>query len=241
MTFSVVARCPRTGELGVAVATAVPAVAPMCAFVGPRVGAVATQSWVNPYLGIDGLALLREGLRAQAVLDRVIAADPDAQERQLAVVDSGGGSAAFTGAACTGSSGHLTGPDHAAVGNMLRRPETLDVMVAALRHSAEEPLAERLVRALEAGDAAGGDKRGRQSAAVRVFGQEDYPAVDVRVDDHPAPVGELRRVWEVARRELLPFVAMMPTRAQPGGRQDQRVVDFLLLSPAERAARDAPG
>lgn len=237
MTFSIAARCPRTGMLGVAVSTAVPAVGAVCPFGAPGLGAVATQSWVNPYLGLDALVLLADGRAAEDVVGQLISADPGRDMRQLGVVDRHGRSAAYSGAACTDYYGHFTGPDYSVQGNMLTGEDTLTAMVDSFGASAVEDLPERLVRALEAGQAVGGDKRGRQSAAVKVYRTEQYAYLDLRVDEHPQPVAELRRVLEVARRQMLPFVEMMATREDPVGGHDQAVVDFILLSPQERAAR----
>ncbi|HET7397635.1 MAG TPA: DUF1028 domain-containing protein [Intrasporangium sp.] len=239
MTFSIAARCPRTGMAGVAVSTAVPAVGALCAFGAPGVGAVATQSWVNPYLGIDGVELLRQGLGAEEVVSRLVSEDPGREVRQLGVVDRRGGAATWSGSQCTGWFGSLSGPGYAIQGNMLTGAETLSAMQDSFLASAEEDLPERLVRALEAGQAAGGDKRGRQSAAVKVYAAQEYPYLDLRVDEHADPVAELRRVFEVARRQLLPFIEMMPSREDPIGGHDPAVEAFILLPPEERARRSA--
>lgn len=239
MTFSVAARCARTGMLGISISTAIPAVGAYCCFASPGAGAVVTQSWINPYLGVRGLALLREGAAPDDVLERALAQDPGRDLRQVGVVDTTGTSAAFTGAGCTGWAGQLTGPGYAVQGNMLVGSATLDGMQEAFLSSADEDLPERLLRTLERGQREGGDKRGRQSASLLVVHEEAYPLVDLRVDEHPDPVAELRRVWEVARRQLLPFVRTMPTREHPAGREDPAVTELLLLSPAQRAAAGA--
>src|SRR5687767_10256446 len=233
-TFSISARCARTGMLGVAVSTAVPGVGGICPFVRAGAGAVATQSWVNPYLGIDGIALLAEGMRAQAALDKLIAGDPGRAVRQLGLVDRDGNSAAWSGADCTPWFGHVTGPDYAVQGNMLVGEPTIRAMAAAFERAAALELPERLLVALEAGQAAGGDKRGRQSAAVKVAWREEYPYLDLRVDEHRHPVAELRRVFEVARQQYLPFVTGMPTRAHPESSLPQEVSAMLLTPPPYR-------
>jgi uncharacterized Ntn-hydrolase superfamily protein len=233
-TFSIAARCARTGMLGVAVSTAVPGVGGICPFVRAGAGAVATQSWVNPYLGIDGIALLAEGMRAQAALDQLIAGDPGRAVRQLGLVDKDGTSAAWSGPDCTPWFGHVTGPDYAIQGNMLVGEPTIRAMAEAFERTAALELPERLLVALEAGQAAGGDKRGRQSAAVKVAWQEEYPHLDLRVDEHRHPVAELRRVFEVARQQYLPFVTGMPTRAHPEGSLPQEVSAMLLTPPPYR-------
>ena len=233
-TFSIVARCARTGRLGGAVSTAVPAVGSICPFVQPGVGAVASQSWVNPYLALDALQLLAGGAAAQAALDRVIAGDEGRDLRQVGVVDAAGRSAAWTGVACTSWCGHRTGPGYAVQGNMLADEAVVAGMEAAFLGSEQEDLAERLVRSLEAGQAAGGDKRGKQSAAVKVYEREAYPWLDLRVDEHPAPVAELRRVLGVAMLQLRPFVDAMPTRSGTGSPMPEAVTAMLALSPPHR-------
>jgi uncharacterized Ntn-hydrolase superfamily protein len=216
-TFSIVARCARTGQLGVAVSTKVPAVGSLCPFVRARVGSLATQAWVNPYLGPRILDALAAGASAESALREVLAGEIDRELRQVGVVDARGESAAFTGAETDPWTGHRTGPGYSVQGNMLVGEETLTAMAHAFGDSAEQSLPERLVRALEAGQAAGGDRRGRQSAALVVFGDEDYPLAELRVDEHRDPVAELRRVLEVAKRELFPLVAALPTKRNPHG------------------------
>ena len=216
-TFSISARCARTGELGVAVSTKVPAVGSICPFVRPGVGAVSTQAWVNPYLGRRILEELAAGRSAPEALARVLEHEVDREIRQVGVVDARGGSAAHTGDETNAWAGHHTGRDFSVQGNMLVGENTVEAMAEAFEGSLERPLHERILLALEAGQAAGGDKRGRQSAALVVFGAEDYPIADLRADEHPDPVAELRRIYEVAKRELFPFIAALPTRANPRG------------------------
>ncbi len=237
MTFSIVARCPRTGMTGVAVSTAVPAVGAICAFGAPGVGSIATQSWANPYLGIDGVELLRQGLSAAEVLEKLISEDPGRDMRQLGIVDGQGQVAVHSGVQCTSWFGDITGPGYTIQGNMLTGGDTLEAMKDSFESTVDAELPERLVSALEAGQAVGGDKRGRQSAAMKIYAREEYPYLDLRVDEHPEPVAELRRVYEVARHQLLPFIAMMPTRHDPIGGHDPEVEQFILLSPQERARR----
>ncbi len=220
VTFSIAARCPETGAFGVAVSTKLMCVGALCPFVRAGAGAVATQSFVNPYLGIEGLALLGEGVDAASVRERLVANDPGIAQRQFAVVDAEGRAAAYSGDACVGWYGHHEGEGFACAGNMLTGPEVIAAMAAAWEASAGQPFAERLVRAVEAGQAAGGDKRGRQSAALLVATTEAYPAIDLRIDDHPEPVAELRRLWEMYRTDLAPIVGMLPTVEHPGGRFD---------------------
>jgi uncharacterized Ntn-hydrolase superfamily protein len=233
-TFSIAARCAKTGMLGVAVSTAVPGVGGICPFVKAGVGAISTQSWVNPYLGIDGLKLLEGGKTAQEALDTLMAADPGKDVRQIGIVDAAGRSAAWSGAQCTHWFGHVTGPDFSAQGNMLVGARTIDAMAEAFTSSAGSTLPERLVATLEAAQAAGGDKRGRQSAAIEVYKTEAYSYLSLRVDDHAHPVAELRRVFEVARHQLLPFVEGMPTRSNPLGSLAKATTDMLMTPPPSR-------
>ncbi len=216
-TFSIVAHDATSGMLGVAISTRVPAVGAVCPFARAGVGAISTQAWTNPLLGIDGLDLLEQGYSAEEALRKLLDADPDLEMRQIIAVDREGRSAAHTGSETDLWQGHRTGDGYAVAGNMLVGEETIIAMAEAFEASADEPLSERLLRALESGQVAGGDKRGRQSAALYVVKSEPYPYLDLRVDEHPDPVAELRRVYEVAKRELLPFVEAMPTRENPKG------------------------
>lgn len=233
-TFSIAARCGHTGMLGVAVSTAVPGVGGICPFIRPGVGAVSTQSWVNPYLGIDGVAAMAQGLGAEAALKKLIESDPGRNVRQLGLVDRDGGSAAWTGPDCVPWCGHIAGKDFAVQGNMLVGEPTVKAMAEAFERTATLPLYERLLIVLEAGQAAGGDKRGRQSAALKVYFREEYPYLDLRVDEHRHPVAELRRIFEVARHQLLPFVDGMPTRENPLGNLPEGVSAMLMTPPPFR-------
>src|SRR5262245_1183824 len=241
LTFSIVGRCARTGQLGVAVSTADVAAGRMVAWARAGVGAVATQSWPNLYLAIDALALMERGAPAPEALTEVIDADPGRDVRQLGVVDSRGGSASFSGADCTQWFGEITGPGFAAQGNMLVRGETISAMAQAFDAGADLDLGERLLRALEAGQDAGGDKRGRQCSALLVVDREEFPLWDLRVDEHPQPVAELRRIFEVARLDLLPFVEGLPTRSNPMGSLSDEFVANNMLPPPQRPGRGGSG
>ena len=233
-TFSIAARCERTGMFGVAVSTAVPGVGSLCPFARAGVGAVATQSWVNPYLGLDGLRLMARGLSGPAALEQLVADDPGRNVRQVGLVDKNGESAAWSGPECVPWFGHVTGPNFAAQGNMLVGEGTVQAIAEAFQRAEPLDLSERLLVALEAGQAAGGDKRGRQSAALLVVHTEEYPYCELRVDEHRYPVGELRRVYEVARHQLLPFVQGLPTRQNPLGGIGPDVRALLLTPPPYR-------
>ncbi len=206
--------------LGVGVASKYLAVGAVCSHTQAGVGAVSTQAYGNPYLGVDSLTLLQQGLDAQQALTRVLKQDPGREKRQLLVVNNRGNAAAFTGSLATPWCGHIEGQGYAVAGNMLTGETVIKAMADAFEQSAGEELAERLLRALEAGQQAGGDKRGRQAAHLQVVHTEAWKYVDLRVDEHPNPIEELRRIFEVAKRELFPFRNLYPTRNNPGGDWD---------------------
>lgn len=217
MTLSIIARCARTGQFGVSAATAMPAVGKLLTHAAPRVGAIATQARINPYLGVDGLALLREGLAAGDVLARLRRADPMIQFRQLAVVDVAGRTAAFTGDECLEWAGHLEDDDCSIQGNRLAGPEVVVAASDRFRETGQLDLAERLVAALEAGTEAGGDRKEEESATLYVMDTESYPLWDIRVDLSEDPVTELRQFFSMFRERLLPHILRMPTRGNPAG------------------------
>ncbi len=199
MTFSIIARDPGDGLFGVAVSTAVPCVGALFPFAKAGLGAIATQSWVNVRLGSDGLRLLELGLSPEAALTSLLQEDPDAAKRQVAGIDARGRVFAYSGDECVDWYGHRTGENYSAQGNMLVGEETIDAMAEAFERS-NGHLAFRLLEALEAGQAAGGDKRGRESAALLVPAPADaepWSGFDIRVDQHPDPVAELRRISDL--------------------------------------------
>ena len=212
MTFSIAARCPRTGMLGVATSSKALSAGGLVPYCRAGVGAIASQSFVNPYLGIDGLVLLEQGLAAERTLERLVEDDPGRDLRQLAIVDKDGRAAAYTGTRCIPWAGHIVGAGYACVGNILVAEGVVEAMAREFQNSISDELPERLIRALEAGQEAGGDRRGRQSAGMTVVNEEEYPWIDIRVDDHEDPVPELRRIYEIYRREEVPFLNMMARR-----------------------------
>lgn len=210
-TFSITARCQRTGEVGIALATKFIAVGMLCSFVKNNVGAIASQAYINPYLGIWGLDYLAKGHSAQETLEYLKSKDEGIEFRQLGIVDSKGNSAAFTGEYSDGWHGHLTGPNYALAGNRLVSAETLEAMKESFESDDTLPLGKRLILALSAGEAAGGDKLGHQSASVKVYGLQDFPLLDLRVDEHVDPVAELRRIYGIAEGILAPLIESLPT------------------------------
>lgn len=233
-TFSIAARCPRTGMLGVAVSTAVPAVGAICPHVRAGVGAITTQAWVNPYLAIEAMQLLAAGRTAQQALDAVLAGDAAKDVRQVGVVDAAGRAAVWSGEDCTPWFGHRSGDGFTIQGNMLTGPEVLDAMEAAFRGSAAQELGERLMLSLEAAQAAGADKRGKQSAALLVHHREAYPWIDIRVDEHRHPVPELRRIYTIHQLQVRPFLEGMPRKGEPARPAPEHVTAMLLTPPPYR-------
>ncbi len=203
-TFSIVARDPQSGQLGVAVQSHWFNVGPLVAWAEAGVGAVATQSFVNVSFGPRGLELMRAGKPPADALRELIASDPGEAVRQVALVDAKGRVAAHTGARCIAWAGHTTGDGFSAQANMMEGDGVVAAMSAAFE-AAEGELAERLLAALDAAQAAGGDIRGQQSAALKVVAaaRSGDPSrdvlVDLRVEDHPAPIAELRRLYDVHR------------------------------------------
>jgi uncharacterized Ntn-hydrolase superfamily protein len=202
-TYSICGCDLEAQQWGVAVQSKFLAVGCVVPWAEPLVGAVATQAWANPRYGPDGLALLRDGLAPDDVVTRLTGADERRDERQLGIVDAQGRSASFTGAGCSEWAGHRVGAGYAAQGNILVSAETVDALAETYETTGGNPLAERLADCLDAAQAAGGDRRGQQSAALLVVGTEQGFAglsdvfVDLRVDDHKRPLAELRRLLEL--------------------------------------------
>lgn len=225
MTWSIVARDPATGAFGVAVATRFFAVGALCPHGHGGVGALATQALINPLYGPNGLRMLRDGAPAGVVVRALTDADPGAGSRQLHVQDAKGRIAAHTGADCVPWCGHLIHEDFSVAGNMLVGPEVIEATASAFESAGSLPFAQRLIAALVAGEAVGGDKRGKQSAALRIHSTEEYPALDLRVDDHVDPLAELSRLEAVSRERFVHFARFFATRDRPGGIWDRAVVE----------------
>jgi uncharacterized Ntn-hydrolase superfamily protein len=225
MTWSILARDAATGAFGVAVTTKFFAVGAGCPHAMSNAGALATQALINPTLGPRGLRLLAEGVQAKAVVETLLASDQGRETRQLHVLDATGRAAAHTGRNCVDWCGHVIRTGFSVAGNMLAGPRVIEDTAAAYEAGAHLPFAERLIGALDAGQAAGGDKRGKQSAALKIYAGEEYPWLDIRVDDHAEPLGELRRLYEEARRRYLVFHRFLPTRNDPSGVFDRAVIN----------------
>ena len=228
MTWSLIAHDKATGHFGIAVATKFFAVGARVPNILPGVGAVATQAMVNPYYGLDGLELLRAGKRPRAIIETLTARDPGREHRQVHVMNVAGEIAAHTGRECIDWCGHLSGDHFSIAGNMLAGPQVLDETAQAFRASESLPLARRLIAAMVAGEAAGGDKRGKQSAALVIYGREEWSELSLRVDDHVDPLAELARLERVSRERWVHFRQFLPTRANPGGITDRAVIDATI-------------
>lgn len=225
MTWSIVAHDPATGAFAVAVTTCNFAVGASCPFVRSGVGAVSTQSMTNRYLGpavLDGMA---RGLSPAAAIEGALAGDEGKGLRQIHAVDRHGRSAAFTGQNCVEWCGEITSADVSFAGNMLAGAAVLADTYAAYVANADLPLAERLLAALDAGEAAGGDRRGRQSAALVLTTTEDFPDLSLRVDDHPQPLVELRRLYGIWLRQRAPSLPDQPSKARPSGNIDMDAIE----------------
>lgn len=213
MTYSIVARCPRSGEYGVGIATYSPNVGVRCPVVVPQRGAASVQAVANPWLLPMVRRLMDSALSAEKIVAELLAADPYPQSRQIHVVDVYGRAHAFTGERNPAWCGHHVGEGYSVAGNVLAGAGVVKAMAAAFEASADEPLAERLMRAVEAGRDAGGQPEGQNSAALLVHGAEPFPLVDLRVDLHDQPEAELRRLWDWFRPMVPYYVqrALTPT------------------------------
>jgi len=238
MTWSILAR-DGDGNFGVAIASRFFAVGALCVHTRHAVGAVSTQALMNPLYGRAGVDRLAAGESAQAVVDALTTADAGRDHRQLHIVDAGGAPAAFTGAACIDWCGHRIEADCSVAGNMLSGPAVIDETARVFKQSAGRPLAERLLVAMAAGQAAGGDKRGQQAAALRIHGSEDYPSLDLRVDDHATPLEELARLYRVSLERFQWFVACLPRRDDPVGLTDRGEIEARIEQ--LRASARPPG
>ena len=235
MTWSIVAR-DSAGAFGVAVASRFFAVGVHCPHARSGIGAVCTQALVNPHFGPQGLDALDSGLAPAEVVMRLTDADSGRDHRQLHMIDAKGRRAAYTGSACVDWCGHLSRDGFSVAGNMLAGEEVLVKTANAFEGTQGRPLAERLLAALEAGEAAGGDKRGKQAAALLIHTTESYPFLDLRVDDHAEPLAELRRLYEKSLERYQPFVACLPSRARPAGITDRAVIEREIESFKKRTS-----
>jgi uncharacterized Ntn-hydrolase superfamily protein len=227
MTWSILAR-DASGHVGVAIASRFFAVGALCVHTRRGVGAIATQALMNPLYGPAGLDLLGAGRPAAGVVAELTAADAGRDQRQLHVLPATGPAAAWTGDSCVDWCGHFVGEDFSVAGNMLAGPQVIEATAQAYRDAAGLPLAERLLAAMAAGEAAGGDKRGKQAAALRIHADEDYPQLDLRVDDHAEPIVELQRLYRTSLERYQPFMACLAGRHDPVGVIDRADIEARI-------------
>ena len=227
MTWSILARDPATGALGGAIATRFFAVGGLCLHVEGGVAALATQALVNPLYAAGAMPRLREGADPAIVAGDLVGPDLGGAHRQLQILDAQGRIAQHTGGECVDWAGQVRAENISVAGNMLAGPAvvraTLDAYLAATG-----PMVERLLSAMEAGEAAGGDKRGKQSAALKICTGDTYPDLDIRTDDHPDPLAELRRLYRVSQERFAVFRRFMPGAANPHGTFDRAVIDAAI-------------
>lgn len=226
MTWSIVA-CDGN-NFGVAVASKFFAVGALCPHARSGVGALATQALVNPLLAAPALAGMAMQRLPAELLAELLEQDSGSAHRQFHMIDALGRGAAHTGSECIGWCGHTLGNGFSVAGNMLAGPDVIKATAEGFVAHASLPFAERLITALAAGEAAGGDKRGKQAAALTVFSGQDYPALDLRVDDHIEPVLELRRLYDVSLQRFQPFVTCLPSRENPSGITDRSVIEAQI-------------
>lgn len=235
MTWSIIARDPATGAFGVGISTRFFAVGALCPHASGGVGALSTQALVNPTFGPRGMRLLAAGRSAPEVVAELIASDEGRDHRQLHVIDRDGRTAAHTGKACVDWCGHVAGDGFSIAGNMLAGAGVVEATALAYRRNTAQRFAERLIRALEAGEAAGGDKRGKQSAALIIYSTEEYPELSLRVDDHDDPLVELRRLEAKSRERFVHFMKFMARRDSPAGVFDRAVIDAEIARATAKA------
>ena len=241
MTWSIVAR-DASGAFGVAVASKFFAVGALCPHAASGIGALSTQAIVNPLYAPAALDAMARNEDPVDIVRMLMRADPGHDHRQLHLIDRAGRIAAHTGAACIDWCGHRAGADYSLAGNMLAGPRVLDDTAAAYAANSALPFAERLIVAMEAGDAAGGDKRGKQAAALVVYATEVYPVLDLRVDDHAEPIMELHRLYDVSLERFQPFVACLPSAHDPQGITDRAVIEAQIARfQTTRKRRPGPG
>ncbi|MGA8897980.1 DUF1028 domain-containing protein [Bradyrhizobium sp.] len=233
MTWSIIAKDNATGQIGIAVATKFFAVGARVPHIAPTFGGIATQALVNPYYGIDGLRLLREGRAPREIVESLIATDSGNASRQVHIMDAKGRIAAYTGKDCVDWCGHLEGDSFSIAGNMLAGGRVLDETAKAYVVNAGTPFARRMIAAMHAGQAAGGDKRGKQSAALLIYGEEEWSDLDLRVDDHADPLAELARLEAVSRERWVHFRKFLPSRKNPAGITDRAVIDAGVAAAQE--------
>ena len=225
MTWSLVVREPISGQFAVAVATKNFAVGCRVPFISSGIGAIATQALVNPFYGAHGLYLLEDEMEPNEIIAMLSEKDEGRDQRQVHMIDRHGRIGAHTGTACVDWCGHTSGENFSVAGNMLAGPDVIAETSKAFTANSSLPLPRRMIAAMQAGEAAGGDKRGKQSAALVIYGEEEWPDLDLRVDDHTNPLAELERLEKVSRERWVHFAKFLPTHKNPSGETDRAKID----------------
>ena len=227
MTWSILARDER-GHFGMAIASRFFAVGSLCVHSRRGVGALSTQALMNPLYGPAGLELLAQGRDAAGTISALIAGDEGREQRQVHILPHTGAAAAHTGTQCIDWCGHISSEGLSVAGNMLTGPEVIQATADTYLAMQGHPMAERLLAAMEAGEKAGGDKRGKQSAALKIHTDEDYLQLDLRVDDHSDPLTELRRLYAVSLERFQPFLTCLPGRGRPSGITERARIEATI-------------
>ncbi|MEJ6395537.1 DUF1028 domain-containing protein [Gymnodinialimonas sp. 2305UL16-5] len=234
MTYSITARCPETGHYGVAVASRFFAVGALVPHLRGGKCAVATQAFVSPIWGMEAVERAAKGEAGADILSDLVARDGGQHIRQIHIIDANGHVAAHTGTDCVDWCGHVAGEGVSVAGNMLAGAAVIEDTLAAFQAHPQLPLAERLMTAMEAGAAAGGDKRGTQSAALVIHRSEDYPWLSLRADDHPDPLDEIRRLYDVAYERFAHVANALPTRENFSGTTERGAIDAAIKAADEK-------
>jgi uncharacterized Ntn-hydrolase superfamily protein len=224
MTWSLIARTP-DGTFGVAIASRFFAVGALCIHTQRAVGALCTQALLNPLLGPLGLSAMASGKTTDQVMQELVASDSGRDHRQIHLLSAQGPAVSYTGKSCIDWCGHLSGEHFSIAGNMLAGPQVLEQTAKSFIATEGKPLAQRLIIAMQAGERAGGDKRGKQSAAVCIQADEDYRQLDLRVDDHIDPLTEIDRLYEKSLERFQPFLSCLPGRHNTTGITDRNLIE----------------
>lgn len=228
MTWSILAKDPDSDLFALAVASKFFAVGALCPWSGGPHGVAMSQALPNPELGHRALGLMAEGHQAPDVIAMLQGMDAGIDQRQIHVLDAAGRAAAHTGNNCVDWCGHVAAPGVSVAGNMLAGPQVVAETLGAWQSNSDMQIVERLIAAMQAGETAGGDKRGKQSIALRIQGPEVFARLDLRVDDHEDPISELRRLYAVACERFIPFSTGMPRAGRPYGILDRAVIERII-------------
>ncbi len=237
MTYSIVARDRQSGDFGVAVASRFFAVGSLVPHIRHNM-ALATQAFVNPMWGVEGAQRLSAGESASVVMADFVERDGGQAIRQAHMIDAFGHSVVHTGSDCIDWAGHAMAQGVSVAGNMLAGPEVVEHTLSCYLDNEKLSFYERLITAMEAGEAAGGDKRGRQAAALKIHSGQDYPTLDLRVDDHADPLAELRRLHSVADERAVHFAQTFATAENFSGTTDRTELDRSIAEREAQRARD---